>query len=80
MLKQGNEAGRGKRRKITIRSPESIARSVYEERPPPSPCRDKGRADKRCHCPVHCDGEYNGVRAKRRIASDRGRTGDKQGS
>jgi|GEM_PF-5534060 len=34
VLKQGNEAGRGKRRKITIRSPESIARSVYEERPP----------------------------------------------
>ena len=36
VLKQGNEAGRGKRRKITIRSPESIARSVYEERPPPA--------------------------------------------
>ncbi len=32
VLKQGNEAGRGKRRKITIRIPESIARSVYAER------------------------------------------------
>ncbi len=32
VLKQGSEAGRGKRRKITIRIPESIARSVYAER------------------------------------------------
>jgi len=32
VLKCGAESGRGKRRKITIRIPESIAQSVYSER------------------------------------------------
>lgn len=32
VLKIGSEGGRGKRRKITLRIPESIALSVYSER------------------------------------------------
>jgi hypothetical protein len=32
VLKCGTEAGRGKRRKITIRIPESVALAVYSER------------------------------------------------
>lgn len=32
VLKCGAEAGRGKRRKVTIRIPESIALTVYSER------------------------------------------------
>jgi hypothetical protein len=32
VLKCGAEGGRGKRRKVTIRIPESIALSVYSER------------------------------------------------
>jgi hypothetical protein len=32
VLKCGSEGGRGKRRKITIRIPESVAQSVYHKR------------------------------------------------
>lgn len=29
------------------------------------PYREKGRAHKKCDCPIHCDGEYNGRRIRR---------------
>lgn len=40
---------------------------LFRRHLPTCPHREKGRAYKRCDCPVHCDGEYKGVRIRRSL-------------
>ena len=40
---------------------------LFRRHLPNCPHRDKGRAYKRCDCPIHCDGEYKGVRVRKSL-------------
>lgn len=40
---------------------------LFRRHLPTCPHRDKGRAYKRCDCPIHCDGEHKGARIRKSL-------------